>query len=157
MLIIPALREADVISRTLLHFAKQAQVDQRFHVIVSTTRRESQEQIDALQIVRTELEKNRRGNRFANAIKVCLRPDEARIVLAETSKSNPNVLEYVEQHLRRDTATVVRDLLGELNRDRRDAFSLVEAPADATGKVGQLNAALDYVRRYLNLHDGYAA
>jgi hypothetical protein len=149
VLLLPMLREDAVVSRAMRQFLGVIKEGLPIDVVVATTEREVEQRAAVVREIESRL---RQGERDSDGLDVL-----ARMVLGHTEAKtfrtllaradDAEALTFLHGHLRADTGSAVEALLPELNREAgREAFYHVQAPADAQGKVGQMNAGVSFWR-----------
>lgn len=145
VLILPMLREESVAAHAMRQFLPAIRRGLPIDVVVATTAREREEREQALAALRARLAGGS-WREVEPVAAVALDAEGVRALEARAAAGGfGDTDELLRRHLRPDTATVVRALAQELNAQAgREAFFHVEAPAQAQGKVGQMNTAVAF-------------
>lgn len=151
VLVLPMLREETIVARTMGQFLEAIEEGVPIDVVVATTSREMRERDRAIELIVESL-RARQGVAGVEPLLVRTVLDEEKAAAFSSLLATPScdpvaAEEFLRANLRAATGDVVRALLPELNRAAgREAFFHMEAPPEAKGKVGQMNAAVDYWR-----------
>lgn len=151
VVILPMLREDSIVARTMGQFLKAIKNGLPVTVVVATTARELQQRDSVLKEIEASLRNGHLNvNRINSLARTVLNQADAetfRALLDQKAAATSRAQAFLREHLRTDTGSVTRKLLPELNQAAgRDAFFHVEAPAELEGKVGQMNAAVSFLR-----------
>ena len=165
VLILPMLREAATVDRALRQFMPAIEEGLPIDVVIATTAREAAERDHIVREIEARINSriNSGGSSGVNSgggdwdmgevdSMAAMVLDKAssesfHSMLADAPASSREAVAFLRERLQGDTGTVVERLIEELNlKLNRRAFFHVEAPIEAKGKVGQMNAAVSYWR-----------
>lgn len=153
VIILPMLREESIVSRTMGQFLNAIQDGLPITVVVATTAREAKQRAFVVNEIESRLrEGNWDSSEMDSLARRVLNQEDAetfRGLSRSKAASNSAAQEFLRQRLRADTGSVARELLPELNRAAgHEAFFHIEAPVELEGKVGQMNAAVSFLREH---------
>ncbi|HEX3150054.1 MAG TPA: hypothetical protein VHR66_18400 [Gemmataceae bacterium] len=158
VLIWPMLREDALVSRALGQLLDEVRARASVEVVVISTAREEVQRDEARNRLETGLIVGSASDDLRPLAQLALNRSAVekflslawgspadRVAAAELLRASPRPL----------TVEVARTVAGELNsKCGRNAFFVVEAPATAAGKVGQMNAGLAWWKEHRFLADG---
>ncbi|HEU4507286.1 MAG TPA: glycosyltransferase [Pyrinomonadaceae bacterium] len=155
VVILPMLREDSIVARTMGQFLKAIKNGLPVSVVVATTAREVQHRDSVVKEIEASLGNGHLDlSRISSLARTVLNEADAesfRRLLTQKPIAASRAQAFLHEHLRTDTGSVARKLLPELNQAAgREAFFHVEAPAEMQGKVGQMNAAVSFVKAQVN-------
>lgn len=148
VLLLPMLREERVVAPALRQFLPVVRSGRSLDVVVVTTARETREREQALAAIEGAVEAGQWSNELEPALAKALEPEDARALLSLARRAplgRDAALALLRDRAREGTHRVAATVAAELNAEAgREAFVVVEAPAEAAGKVGQLNTGLSW-------------
>ncbi|MEV7391575.1 MULTISPECIES: glycosyltransferase [unclassified Streptomyces] len=144
VILMPMLREDRVVREACEHLVRAVKDGVALQVVIATTEREEQERREALAELRAAADRGGLRHDLDQALTRALVPAAHAPFRHALETGRPDeAVRIVAERQRPTTAETAADVIAELNASLgREVFHHTAAPATATGKVGQLNAAL---------------